>query len=375
MTNEKPKSERVVEHYMGWAIVERERSPYLMVVGWHNGRRRKESAKSPKLSAARELIRRRVKEIAIRGKLIAPEVERTSWRDLEAILLASLEQRSPRYLASAKYRIACLRRAFGSMPATSITYGKLERYVNERTRQGASPATVRYELRMAHRAFVLGVRAERVDRLPAFPTVSVSNTRTGFASAAEVARLLEHLPEHVAPLVGLLSYTGMRSHEVLDLRWSRVDFETGAIKLRAEDTKARKPRTIPFGNLRPLAELMRRQRDRVTTMEHEEGRIIPEVFPDCSPKTFRRWWYRAAKAAKLEGLTPHDLRRSAARNLIRAGVSQHVAMAILGHSTLSMFTRYNITSADDLVEGMGRLDAFVAKATAPPNAPLESTRG
>ena len=60
----------------------------------------------------------------------------------------------------------------------------------------------------------------------------------------------------------------------------------------------------------------------------------------------------------------HDLRRSAVRNMERAGVLRTVAMRISGHRSEAVYRRYAIVSTEDVAQAMARTEAYVTEQTA-----------
>ncbi len=104
------------------------------------------------------------------------------------------------------------------------------------------------------------------------------------------------------------------------------------------------------------------------------GHIQPAVFvqlgrgEEKKPQpivSLNKAWKAACRAAGCPGRIPHDLRRTAARNLVRSGVSENVARQLTGHNTRSVFERYNITSGSDLRDAVARLNAAHRQASAP----------
>ncbi len=161
---------------------------------------------------------------------------------------------------------------------------------------------------------------------------------------------------------------GWRRGELLALQWAQVDWESGTIRLERGTTKSGEPRTFPFGAHPRLAGLLRAQRQRTSAFERATGSVCPWVF-HRNGRRLRGWYYdswrTACRKAGVPGRLVHDLRRSAVRNLIRAGVSEQVAMTLSGHKTRSVFDRYNITSSADQREAVQKLAALQGGAALP----------
>ena len=109
-----------------------------------------------------------------------------------------------------------------------------------------------------------------------------------------------------------------------------------------------------------LEETLQAQRAYTDRVQRERGAIVPRVFHrgGAPIRDFRVAWRTACEAAGIPGRIPHDFRRSAVRNLVRAGVSEHIAMKMCGHKTATVFRRYDIVSGDDFDEAARKLDAF-----------------
>ena len=134
------------------------------------------------------------------------------------------------------------------------------------------------------------------------------------------------------------------------------------IRIAAIDTKGGEARLFPFGLAPEFKQLLEAQwatRDGLFVF-HRNGERI-------GGSALRFGWERACRRAGLVGRLVHDLRRSAARDLRRAGVSEGEIMKLCGWRTRSMFDRYNIIDEQDLARAVAR--RFNGKGTANTGAP------
>jgi integrase len=322
----------------------------------HRGARQRESSESTKLKDAKALLKKRLGEIA-NGKLPGRDEERLRLTDIREAVEADFKMNGKKSLDRALLSFKHLARHLGDAPVLSITTGRVRRYITDRQEEGAAASSVRNELIALRRGLNLLHQDARVSRVPKIPGPQLDNTRQGFLTQADLTRVLLHLPDYARPLVRFAYLTGWRSGEVLGLQWSQVDFEAGTVRLEPGTTKNHEGRTFPFRVLPPLAELLERQREHTRQVERLKETIIPWVWHrDGRPiRSIRVAWRNAQKKAGLPGAWFHDLRRSAVRNMERAGVPRSVAMKLSGHKTESVYRRYAIADARAMEEGVEKL--------------------
>lgn len=321
----------------------------------------RESSRSAIRMDAIKLLRKRMAEMGT-GQLLGPKLDRTTFTDLENIITLDYTINARRSLGRMKTSLAALRTFFGLSLALDITHDRLNAYVAERLSQQIAPATIKNDLSILRRAFRLAQRAGKAI-CPPFPTLSISNTRQGFFERPDFEAVRLALPFHLRPVVTFAYLTGWRIRtEVLSLTWRQVDMNAGIIRLEPGSTKNEDGRVLPFAVLPELRSLLEEQRQYTTQLELERGVIVPWVFHRNGLPIidFRKAWANACTAAGVAGRIPHDFRRTAVRNLERAGVPRSVAMKITGHKTESVYRRYAIVSEADLSEGMKKLAALHA---------------
>lgn len=174
---------------------------------------------------------------------------------------------------------------------------------------------------------------------------------------AEYVELVKHAKPHLKPVIQTMMGTGMRSGEVLNLKWDRIDFKDHFIRLRAEDTKTGQARSIPISGalMGILRALPRNLRDDHVFLY--EGRSVGRV--ERSSKA-------ACKAAGIvygrrepNGFVLHDIRRTVKTNMLEAGVDKSYRDLILGHVLLGMDRHYVKPKENRLTTAMARYSTWL----------------
>lgn len=235
----------------------------------------------------------------------------------------------------------------GDKPMPCDANGKPIRRIGGR--RGVSGSTVnRYKSALSSclRAFISHSDYKRAGfsnpvRKESVETFKENRPKDRFLTGEEQTALLEASRksawDRMHLLVLLALTTGARRGELLQLRWSDIDFAQRTASL--ERTKNGKPRLLPL--TKPVIEQLMRFREKNNTL------IFPSSVSKNQPFAFRHHWYEGTAEAGLHNLRFHDLRHTAASNLVRAGRSLFEVGVLLGHSSTQMTKRYSHLAIHD----------------------------
>jgi len=260
---------------------------------------------------------------------------------------------------------------FGGRRLATITTADVRLFVTQQLEAEYSHAEINRQLSVLKRMFTIAVQGGKLLHRPHIPMLKEDNVRTGFFEPDQFAAVYARLPEDVQPVMQFAYLTGWRvPSEILPLEWRQVDFAGGTVRLDAGTTKNDDGRVFPFDVLPELLALLQLQQRRRVELSpyvfHRDGKRI---------RDFREAWKAACTAAGWPTLIPHDFRRTAVRNLVRAGVPEKTAMLLTGHKTRSVFDRYDIVNEADLRAAVSRLAVSSADAATAKLKPEAPTRG
>jgi integrase len=324
------------------------------------GKRYRESSGSSNRNMAVKLLKDRL-GAAAQGRPVGPNVDRTKFEDLARMLVEDYRANGRRSLERIEGALKHLRGFFGDHFALDITSDRVTSYIKWRQDEGAAAATINRELAALRRAFRLAARADKVALRPEVSMLRENNRRKGFFEPSQYSALVQNMPDYLKSVIHTAYITGWRiKSEILTRQKHHVDLNAGWLRLEPGEGKSDEGRNFPL--IPELRDVLAEQLERTAAMELATDQIIPWLFhKEGNPiGSFRKVWASACKRAGIAGKIPHDFRRTAVRNLERAGVPRSAAMAMVGHRTESIYRRYAIADDAMLKEGAVKLAAFHA---------------
>jgi integrase len=354
------------------------------------GQQVRETSHSTDEKKAAKLLRKRLGEV---GAGIHRDTRRVTYENLRESFYSDYEINARKSLRRDKEgkpyldKVARLDAFFSGYRASDIDADLIRRFTKDQQGRGLANGTINRSISGLRRMFNLALEDGTLREIPHFPMLKEATPRQGFFERQQYESLSEALSDYLRLPLALGYYTGMRLGEVLSLDWNQVDFIADNINLRAGETKNDDARAIPIvPTLRVLLkeQFAKRQPEcpYVCFRIDRNGRSV-------KIESFRKSWYSACVKAGLGEMVPavdsagqlvhaplrgprskakqvmtykgmifHDLRRTAVRNLVAAGVPEKVAQTITGHRTRSTFDRYHIVSQKDVSEAGRKLAIF-----------------
>ena len=358
------------------SLIRYDDSPNWVSCYYVRGKEYRESTGSADLKTARRFHKQKLDEIALdrqgTKRVITPMAARVTVNQLLDDLKADIELRELKSSYKLRSHTKAVREYFGGLRALDVTSATIDKYIEKLRAAGKAPATVNRYTQVLGAAFKLAVERKKLTEAPMIRKLSeAGNARQGFFERDQVEAVVAALPDYLQDMVRFAHATGWRKSEIIGLRWDMVD--TAARTITLPTTKNGRPRCLSLAG--DVAEIITRREQARLVERGGDVRVADLIFhrQGQSVGDFKKSWHVALvkaglthqeKAADGTVVTVHDrlfhdLRRTAARNLVRSGVREGVAMAVTGHRTRSVFDRYAIVADDDIRGAMEKVSSRI----------------
>ena len=218
-----------------------------------------------------------------------------------------------------------------------ITPQKLEKF-KMYLKQDKRNSTVNRYLEAMSKMFNVAIsnKIARLNPISEIKKLKQDNYKIRFLTKDEEAKLFEVLSSnkdylYFIPIVICALQTGMRKGEIINLKWSNIDFDNKFIELL--QTKSGKARKIPISD-----KLM------IELCKLKEQKLSEYVFTNPYTKTryvsIHKGFGEVLKKANIKNFRFHDLRHTAATRMTEMGIDLAVVQEILGHSDVKTTMRY-----------------------------------
>lgn len=269
-----------------------------------------------------------------------------------------------RSFAGVRGYIKVFREHFGRLKLKTITYEHLRTYRNKRLETGThqskqrSLATVNREMSYLRRLLNIAERNSWIDKNPFKRGDALIHTtdemkRERILTREEEQRLLNAcvgFRSHLRPLVIAALDTGCRLGELIKLRWSEVDFQSGIITIQAFNTKTMRERQVS------ITDRLMNELESLIEMAKVESELVFGIKCEV-----RQGFRNACIDAGLQGVRFHDLRHTHASRLDDLGFSLAKIGGQLGHTVVQTTLRYVNRNKEAVLQVANALNTFNAE--------------
>lgn len=203
-----------------------------------------------------------------------------------------------------------------------------------------SPATKNRTISIINSAFGIA-RRNNLSAPGNVKKFTVTQNKLRFLTEQEWTRLEKELSGHVLHICQFALYTGLRSANVLGLKWSEVNLENRTVWVDASEAKGRKSIPVPLSE-KAVAIL------REIQLHKSEAQEFVFVYKGKPVKSIKTAFNKALDRAGIKDFRFHDLRHTWASWKVQKGVPLMVVKELGGWADISMVQRYGHLSPQHL---------------------------